>query len=61
MLISLRSARSSTWRRVSARADSSGRFTLTRRADRGLRAVAQWAGDETRAAAGSRVLRIRVR
>lgn len=61
LLVSLRAAGSSTWRSVSVRADSSGRFSLTRRADRDLRVVAQWHGDDTRTAAGSRVLRVRVR
>ena len=61
VLVSIRVAKSSTWRSVSARVDSSGRFSLTRRADRALRVVAQWQGDDTRAGAASRVLRVRVR
>ena len=61
VLVSLRVAGSSTWRSVAVRADSNGRFSLTRRATRGLRVVAQWAGDDARASAGSRVLRVRVR
>jgi photosystem II stability/assembly factor-like uncharacterized protein len=61
VLVSLRSAGSTNWRSVSVRADSDGRFSLTRSAGRGLQAVAQWQGDETRASAGSRVLAVRTR
>ena len=61
VLVSIRPAKSSTWRSVSVRADSEGRFSLTRRADRDLRVVAHWHGDDTRRPAGSRVLRVRVR
>ena len=61
VLVSLRARGSSTWRSVTVRADSSGRFSLNRRAGRELRAVAQWHGDDTRSATGSRVLRVRVR
>jgi photosystem II stability/assembly factor-like uncharacterized protein len=61
VLVSIRTARSSTWRSVAVRVASDGRFSLTRRADRDLRVVAHWQGDDTRASAGSRVLRVRVR
>ncbi len=61
VLVSLRTAGSTNWRSVSVRADSDGRFSLTRSAGRGLQAVAQWQGDETRASAGSRVLAVRTR
>jgi photosystem II stability/assembly factor-like uncharacterized protein len=61
VLVSLRATGSTTWRSVSVRVDSDGRFSLTRRIDRGLLAVAQWPGDDTRASAGSRVLAVRVR
>ena len=61
LLVSIRVAKSSSWRSTTARVDSGGRFSITRRADRDLRVVAQWQGDDTRAGAASRVLRVRTR
>ena len=59
--LSIRTAGSTVWRSTSARVTSDGTFSLSRKVAKTTFVVAQWAGDDDRGAAATRVLTIRVR